>query len=531
MAPRKIIPASLLILVGCSLVSLVLNLCVGNDSGAFYIPMAEAFGEGRYAFAFNAVIPPLVPFLAGLVARTLPVDGFTAMKIVSAAFILLGMIPLYRLSRRLLSAEQARWSCLLYAVCAQVIRFGISAQLTAAKFFFCLWVLEGCVSVYEKRTVRSAISLGLAFAGLSLCRTEGFFYAPLCLVALLLPKVTQNGDRQPTLARRALAFVVLALTCLVVWSPWLAYVYRSTGYLVLDSRQAKLAQILTSQIGIGPDQDPEASSYGSEKANLPGTIYAQGVGEKLFETLDGFYLPYLPLTCLAFVRRFRNGQWGYLENWTLGAVVLQVMLIWIASAADVPVLKRYIFPAALFVMPYSTLGWVTLKDWCVDKARSEKLRSVFAVAVVIVAIVSVGDGMKQVTDSLRGKYDLDRNIGLWLKANALGLDRNRTPDGAPLGRLAGHWSGRSFLIAAAYPQSACWAQAQHIKVDRRQKKTMQALMAYCRDLGVDVLQVDKKVRDSTDVFDANHPSLKRIDSPWSERGVDLYQCVFPETIE
>lgn len=84
MAPRKIIPASLLILVSCSLVSLVLNLCVGNDSGAHCIPMAEAFGEGRYAFAFNPGIPPLVPFLAGLVARTLPVEGFAAMKIMSS---------------------------------------------------------------------------------------------------------------------------------------------------------------------------------------------------------------------------------------------------------------------------------------------------------------------------------------------------------------------------------------------------------------------------------------------------------------
>jgi hypothetical protein len=133
--------------------------------------------------------------------------------------------------------------------------------------------------------------------------------------------------------------------------------------------------------------------------------------------------------------------------------------------------------------------------------------------------------MKQVTDTLRGKYRVEKEMGLWIKAHAGELDHNVTPSDVSLEGLA-HWTGRSLLVAAAFPQTACWAGAQHVKVDRRVDKTMRELVDFCRSCGADVLKVDKAVRRRTVDYDPNHPNFRLLnEDAWSDQGVTLYQVI------
>ncbi|MCF7975666.1 MAG: glycosyltransferase family 39 protein [Phycisphaerae bacterium] len=525
MRDKSIIITSVLILLLSTTLGVFFNDCIGNDAAAYYIPMIEAFGEGQYDIAFNPLIPPLVPTLAGVLAWSLPISGFTSLKLVSAVFVLLGLVPVYRLGRRLMSAEQAQWACLLYAVCAQVVRFGITAQLTAAKIFFVLWLLDGCVSLYENRRMKNVMYMGFAFAGLALCRTEGVLYAPLCLFALVIPSIVQKERRSTELFLLIRNAGLTALICLSVWSPWIAYEYKSTGYAILDSRQIMLVEKINSLTS--PASNSETQKEISSEVEAGKVVYAQSFGEKFVETLDGFYMPYILLTCMGFVRRYQTKKLSYYELWILGAVVLHVTMMWAASSlGGGPVLKRYMFPAALFLMPHSALGWTVLQAALTKKIRLSAVRSVMSIILIVVVSVSVGDGLKQVIDSFRGKYRVEKEMGLWIREYAEDLDRNITPETATMGMFKGQWRGRSLIIAAAFPQTACWAGAQHIKVERRKQQSMQELMEFCQSFGVDVLKVDKAIRKSTVDFNPNHPMLQIVECPWKGTETELYLCRF-----
>lgn len=526
MNQTRIIQFSLTLLVLCAAVSFVWNDCIGNDAAAHYIPMAELFAEGKFAFAFDPMIPPLVPCLAGVVTTVLPITGFLGLKIVSAVFMCLGMIPMYHLSKRLVPKEQAAWACVLYAVCAQVIRFGITAQLTSAKFFLVLWLIERCISVYEKVTLRRVITMGVAMSLLALCRTEGIFYLVFVFAALVLSPFRIQASAGERFRRMPVAWSVLVGTCLVIWAPWLAFEYKTIGYPVLDSRQVAILDILgvpgsaraVSQAESTLDSLPEASCQ--EPAVNP---YSQTLGVKLGETLDGLYMPYLPLVFIGFASLRRRKAFGYLEAWLVSAAFYGIAVIWLASMEGLPVLKRYVFASALLLMPYAVGGWVFILDWMKEK-RGDQARGYVIVIAVIVAVVSVVDGEKQVIDSLRGKYHIGRECGRWIKSHAEELDPNVTPSDASLADLT-HWTGRSLVVASAFPQTACWAQAQYLDVDRRTPKTMQQLMAFLVRYSADVLIVDKHVRSSTDSFDANHASLRFLDVPGIGPEVQVYQCL------
>lgn len=518
---------SLGLLIACSLLSLAMNDCIGNDAAAYYIPMADLLSEGKYDLAFHPGIPPLVPFLAGITAAALSVSGFVGLKIVSALFMCLGMVPIYHLTRRLVPKEQAVWGCVLYAICAQVIRFGITPQLTSAKFFLVLWLLERCISVYEKMTLRRVVTMGVAMALLALCRTEGIFYLVFVCVAMVLAPFNMQALAGTRVKRMLTAWCVLIGTCLVIWSPWLAYEYETTGYALLDSRQVVIVDTFRSLVGvrIAGEPEPVSEELQEESSNIsPKNIYAQTLGEKLGETLDGLYIPYLPLVFIALVSLRKQGRCGYLEIWLILAVFFNILVIWAASTQGPPVLKRYIFPSALFLMPYAALGWIQARAWLAEK-QSSSGQLWGTVILCIVVVVSVADGLKQVTDSLRGKYATQKHMGLWLKDRAHELDSHEASHEAPLENPGGQWTGRAFVLAAAFPQTACWAKAQHVMVDRHVKKSMQELIDSCKSFAVDVLIVDKHVKRSTHAFDPNHPSLRRIDTPWSGEAVELYQIL------
>jgi hypothetical protein len=104
-------------------------------------------------------------------------------------------IPLRHLAKRMLSREQAACGCLLYTVCAQVIRFGITAQLKFAKFFLGLCFIERCISGCEQFSLKRPPSTATAFALLALCRTEGLFYGVFCVVAVLSAAISSLMGR------------------------------------------------------------------------------------------------------------------------------------------------------------------------------------------------------------------------------------------------------------------------------------------------------------------------------------------------
>lgn len=526
MRQRRLVYSSLGLLVACSLVSIAFNDSIGNDAAGYYVPQAERFADGTYEYAFNPRTPPLVPVLAGIVTKCLHVTGFTGLKIVTAVFMGLGMIPLYSLTRRLMPKEQAIWVCVLYAVCAQVVRFGITAQLTSAKFCLLLWLVERCITVSQRLTIKGAASLGVSVALSALCRTEGIFYLALVSVAMVCATSRLRTSGWVRIGKTLAAWAVLVGTCLVIWAPWFAYEFKQTGYLVLDSKQ----------IGVVEKCRPLAVRVLSLQVDQPKgehdvprmLLYPQTLQTKLAETIDGLYVPYLPLVLIGLMAMRKQKGRGHIEAWLVGAALFNVVVIWGAATQGPPVLKRYIFPSAIFLMPYAAVGWGKICHWLKD-TKSERIRFGVTALAVVVGAVSLANGMKQVTDSFRGKYRTEEAGGRWIKAHAEELDVNITPSDASWTAARTHWAGRSLVVASAFPQIPCWAQAQFLRIDRRTKKTMEQLVDFMRAFGTDVLVVEKHVRRSTDSFDPDHASLKRLDVPGIGPDVQIYQFLAPKS--
>ena len=526
MNPKHVIYLSVGLLIICALLSFVLNDCIGNDAAGYYVPMVELFAEGKYDLAFNPMIPPLVPLLGGIVASVLPVSGFMALKMVSTFFMLLGVIPMYQLAKRLVPDDQAVWACALYAICSQVIRFGITAQLTSAKLFLVLWLIERCISVFERATPARIITMSLAMALLGLCRTEGIFYLFFVMITLVWVSFKMKDSWTQRIKKTFVAWCILVGTLLFIWSPWLAYEYQATGYVVLDSRQTGVVKALQSLVRAKTEsQTVVLESSVPILNNTPRDIDAQTITTKLYETVDGFYIPYLPLVAIGLVGLWKQKRWGYLEAWLLGAACFNVLVIWAASTQGAPVLKRYIFPSALLVMPYAVLGWTLVRAWLVGK-RTATLRFWTILALCIVVTVSVADGLKHVVDSLRGKYAVEKINGLWLQAQGAELDSHGASEAMRENLRFSQYTGRSLVVAAAFPQTACWAQAQHVNIRRHVEKTFQELLNFCEMCGVDVLVVDRHVRQSTRGVDPNSPALVRLPHQAMKSDVELFQLRF-----
>lgn len=517
MDQKKAWTLSLCLMGVCILVALWGNQAVGKDAASFYIPMGECLAEGNFERAFNPGIPPLVPLLGGVATWCVGGDGFLGLKIVTALFILLGLLPLVSLTRRVVDEAYVPWVCILYAVCSQVIRFGITPQLTAAKFCLMLWLLERCVAVSERVTWGRLINLAVSMALLALCRTEGVAWLVFGGIAVAL------GTWRSWPNKRAIRVLggwgVLVAACLVVWGSWLYYEYQTCGYPLLDQRQRVVFEIMDRVIGRTGPATPAPVATDQSKAS---PAVRQGIGEKFEETLDGLYIPYLPLVLLGgwCLRRKRPRRGA--DLWLWGAALFNVLVIWWAANHGSPVLKRYIFPSALFLMPYAAQGWGEIWTWAGD-ARRQRLRGIVTLVAVIVGVVSVGDGMKQVIDTARGKYHMLHEVGAWMRAHQAELDHNGRPSDERMLALSKHWTGRSLLVATPLPFTSCWARAQWVCVDRRVEWRMEEVLAFCRDVGVDVIQVDRFLLGCTSDFDPNDPSLTRLDTPWSGGDIVLYR--------
>ena len=61
-----------------------LNYLPLRDVATRYAPMAEAFAEGNFAYAFHPRVPPLQVICGGVVAWIFRCNGFIALKTVSA---------------------------------------------------------------------------------------------------------------------------------------------------------------------------------------------------------------------------------------------------------------------------------------------------------------------------------------------------------------------------------------------------------------------------------------------------------------
>ena len=199
-----------------ALVPLLLDAVPQRDVAFRYAPMAEAFRDGDFTYAFHPRTGFLHTFTAGIFAWILGCGGFTACKISSMLFMGLGIFPLYAIMRRVYSRSMAEICTFIFVLASQLQRLGWSGLRDSHKTFLILLAGYALLVIYqERRKWTGYICLGIA-AGLGIV-TRGDLVLIMSLVFFwgIVMELELKGFPWRSLAGSILA-VMLALPAIVL---------------------------------------------------------------------------------------------------------------------------------------------------------------------------------------------------------------------------------------------------------------------------------------------------------------------------
>ena len=193
-----------------------------NHDGALYITAAQLLSHGEWQQALAQHPLPLYPALITLFHWVIP-DWVAAARSVSAAALVLTVIPLYRLTYALHSRAAAFWACLALSG-APMINLSAGMVIRGPAFVFCLaWVLY---FTHQARKLGRAKDyfLFLFFCFLSIMlRLEGLVLLVVCGGAILIRP--RGAGRDPGRRPKYLFWLLLLAGCVLV----LALVHWKTG--------------------------------------------------------------------------------------------------------------------------------------------------------------------------------------------------------------------------------------------------------------------------------------------------------------
>ena len=139
-----------------------------RDVAFRYAPMAEAFRDGDFIYAFHPRTGFLHTFTSGIICYLFRCDGFLACKISSLVFMGLGLFPLYAIMRRVYSRFMAEICTFIFVLASQLHRVSWSGLRDSHKTFLILLAAYSLILIFQEREKWTGyIWLGIA-AGLGI---------------------------------------------------------------------------------------------------------------------------------------------------------------------------------------------------------------------------------------------------------------------------------------------------------------------------------------------------------------------------
>lgn len=134
-----------------------------RDVAFRYAPMAEAFRDGDFTYAFHPRTGFFHTFTAGIIAWLFQCSGFLACKLSSLLFMSLTVFPLFALMRRVYSRSMAEISTLVFIFASQLQRLGWSGLRDSHKTFLLILAGYALIVIYQQREKwKGYIWLGIA---------------------------------------------------------------------------------------------------------------------------------------------------------------------------------------------------------------------------------------------------------------------------------------------------------------------------------------------------------------------------------
>ncbi|MBS1372115.1 MAG: hypothetical protein HPZ91_19395 [Lentisphaeria bacterium] len=348
-----------------------LTVLPASDVASRYAPMAAAFADGEWAYAFHPRVPPLLPVLGGVFAFLFRCDGFLGVRLASLLLYAFAVFPLFALFRRILPLRAACWGVLFYLFCHPLLQYageGLRDNGKTLALALAAWAL---LSLWgSPRRLRYYLWLGAGIGIGSLFRTE-----LLVAAGLLLPVAAIRECLKKQVPWRTFAGGVVALLLLL---PVVAVNRHFTGYPVPDVRLAAWLQQREKRAVAAPAAAPARGAAVSgraapaEAAPPPVPRRNLGILEYLHVLFEGFYPAYLLPVLLGAAWRIRRRQWSVEESVlacvVAGNAVVTALLILLGERYFY-LSKRYLLPAAPLAFGWGGYFAISLWEYCRGRWR------------------------------------------------------------------------------------------------------------------------------------------------------------------
>ena len=422
----RILPWCVFLLIWLLLLpALILEDYPQPDLSGRYAPMAEAFANGDWTFAFHPRVTPLLPVCAGIFVKLFSCGGFLACQLAASLLLSLCVFPLYSACRRLYGGKIAIWTCFLFAGCPYILRLGYYGMRESGSMLGILLCGYAAVLIVQAGSkLKGWLWFAVGEAVLLLSRGDMALFAAVMGAALFVRDCVRN--------RLPVRSVLTGLLILILILPQLLYCRHMVGYPVLEVRHAAVMRsvlnrvpalgflsspdpIMALDIGIpGAGVNATDSAAGTAPEPLPGPasfsppppvtadstafnrIYDavlftgstrdDSVSDVLGIVWKGLFPRFLPFFLLGIVFRIARRQWTRADSVLLTLFVVFDLL----AAFQVPMFyrrlvtsSRYLLIGAVLYFPFAALGmydtWRILRQWFLGR---------FLAATVFVLLVA-----------------------------------------------------------------------------------------------------------------------------------------------
>ena len=359
---KKVLWLAFIIGVICSVISIIFTTSIYRDS-VEYAALVNGFNLGDWDRAFREWLPPLYPFLCGLLCKT-GLSVYYSMMIVACILWVSTIFSLYGTLCFFTEKKYAAWGALLYMIAPKVLRFGLTSLLESGKLFFLTLAIYLTFSFCRQRRLLKLVYLGVALACLSMYRSEGIIYFPLIFAGLFMLMLKENNySLSFQFIKKIILYALIAASMLLVTlSPRFYQIYKQTGFPALDARGAYAVETLINKFlepadrfeilnGNNPDdpQDPTSGNF-----NFSWLLTSKHLNNFVTSFSRGSYELYLLISVIGLVFILKRREWTINYTFLLWLILTNALFFYIFTAVAI----RYFLINIIFLMPFTVVGFI-----------------------------------------------------------------------------------------------------------------------------------------------------------------------------
>lgn len=277
-----------------------------RDVANVYAYYAREISYGNWSEGWVGRVPMLNILLSGILAKFRGIEAYKACVVISSLFYVLTLFPLRSLLNRYIAPVWSAWGCVLFIYAPKIIRFSVCGLIDSSRYFFLILCLLYFFRIADKQFKRrNSVILGLALAGLSVSRGEGFPIAIAILTGLPLFFILQQWKQNSKYNFKKYCAGYL-LTWVIFAAGLMPFSYANLKFYHVFAPDLRFYEFFQSKI------NPPSTTTADINASLE---IKEKISEKLLgdvqKTLRGGYELYLLLAvigaCILLCRR----KWNY----------------------------------------------------------------------------------------------------------------------------------------------------------------------------------------------------------------------------